>query len=590
MIRAICIFLCLVTLRAESFFVAENQLGSGDGSTTNNAHSRAWFNTAGNWANPKVSGKVGPGDTVNFFGVLTNTIACSASGSSGNPITLQVLSTTTTPSVSVPAVFSAPTIGDGHYWVTFKDWIILDGGGNTNSITFTCTSNYSGGPFTNSCGGFFYGGGSPLHHVTMRNLGIRHLYDRHTASHTDTYPAVVGIYMIGSDVTYTNMTVGEAVTGIAHAWTASEITSNIFFLNSFTTNVDHGWEMGYGSGPSAFVLNVKLDKSALTLGDMYETEDGFDIGLHRNPIFFFNSNASGGYISNLVVSHCLIKAGSYPTTSTAGTAGIFQDLASDQEKNVQIFDNIFLTVIPLKYSGGDGYFGAAGPNAVLAYNTALSITTNNAVVSTNSAGQMSLTGGSGYIYGNIIGSANQGIRMYITDLTIPDGASDTRISQAYTNYWSDYNVLIASGFPSYDMWAANGSAVSTRWFSVSLGQWQVGGTGGRPADGGFLTPHLDPHSTTTFPTFDSNFFPTANTLSGTNLTAMGITDDFYGNPRPTNGVWLVGALQTDPTGGGGGGGTTGGGGGTTGGGASSGVAYPQAIGPVRLLGPIILTH
>ena len=32
--------------------------------------------------------------------------------------------------------------------------------------------------------------------------------------------------------------------------------------------------------------------------------------------------------------------------------------------------------------------------------------------------------------------------------------------------------------------------------------------------------------------------------AGTNLTSWGIVNDFYGNPRPTNGMWTIGAVQT----------------------------------------------
>lgn len=556
---------------AETFFVAENQLGTGDGSSTNNAHSRAWFNTSGNWANPKTSGKIGPGDTVDFFGVLTNGIACFASGSTGSRITLQVLTTNTTPAVTVNAQFTAPTIGDGNYWVNFngKDWITLDGGGDTNSFTFQCTSNYSGGPFTNSCGGLYYGGSTPVHHITVQNLGVRNLYVRKSNSHLDTYPATIGTYLIGSDLTLSNAAICEAVSAIGLSWTGSEVSSNWTLVNLFTTNVNHALEMGYGTGSAAYVLNVTVDRCALTLGDMWETETGFDIGLHRNPFFVFNSNATGGYMSNIVVRRTLIKSGTNPGATAAGTAGMFWDLTEAQIINVKVYNNLSITVAPLAYSGGQGFLGAGGGLGWVLYNTCLSILPNGTVVSTNSAGAIALiTEGpiGGYMYGNIVGAANQTVQMYVTDPAIPDSPTDTQVSNGYRNCWSDYNIFIGTGFPGYDQWAANTNGHSWRWFSGSLSQWQVGGTGGRPSDGGLLTPNFDPHSTTTLPTFNGGYFPTANALSGTNLTSWGITDDFYGQARPSSGNWMVGAVQSDPTGGGGGGttGGTGGGGSTVG--------------------------
>lgn len=93
------IIILLVSIRtviAETFYVCQG--GSGASPTVANCGT-AWddsdFNAAGNWANPKQSGKIGPGDTVNFmvaggtFGRLTP----QGSGDSGSPIIFQPYST-----------------------------------------------------------------------------------------------------------------------------------------------------------------------------------------------------------------------------------------------------------------------------------------------------------------------------------------------------------------------------------------------------------------------------------------------------------------------------------------------------------------
>ena len=90
--RIILLFVFVFTLLLTSLGLAENiyvsQSGGGDGSSCVSTQSASWFNTSGNWANPKVSGKIGPGDTVYFCGTITTDLHVQKSGSDGNYIVL----------------------------------------------------------------------------------------------------------------------------------------------------------------------------------------------------------------------------------------------------------------------------------------------------------------------------------------------------------------------------------------------------------------------------------------------------------------------------------------------------------------------
>ena len=63
-----------------------------------------------------------------------------------------------------------------------------------------------------------------------------------------------------------------------------------------------------------------------------------------------------------------------------------------------------------------------------------------------------------------------------------------------------------------------------------------------------FTAPFDQHTTISTPLFDAaTFKPLTNDIvllnAGTNLTSWGIVNDFYGNPRPTSGMWTIGAVQ-----------------------------------------------
>lgn len=119
--------------RAETFYVS--QLGGVVAGGTNcNGHtaiSAAAFNNSANWANPKVAGKIGPGDTVWLCGTITGSanttgLALQNNGLSGFPITINADST-----FILQAPFWASSVGGvnagGITCGPNRSWIILDG-------------------------------------------------------------------------------------------------------------------------------------------------------------------------------------------------------------------------------------------------------------------------------------------------------------------------------------------------------------------------------------------------------------------------------------------------------------------------------
>ena len=73
---------------AEDFYIAQTYQGGNTGADCSDAYAVTFFNTSGNWTNPKTSGKIGPGDTVHLCGTITSSLNFQNSGSSGSVITL----------------------------------------------------------------------------------------------------------------------------------------------------------------------------------------------------------------------------------------------------------------------------------------------------------------------------------------------------------------------------------------------------------------------------------------------------------------------------------------------------------------------
>jgi hypothetical protein len=81
-------FLQSAASTAPGIYVAEGSAGAGNGVDCADALPITFFNSAGNWASPKVAGKIGPGDTVFLCGTITSNLSFHGNGSSGSPVVL----------------------------------------------------------------------------------------------------------------------------------------------------------------------------------------------------------------------------------------------------------------------------------------------------------------------------------------------------------------------------------------------------------------------------------------------------------------------------------------------------------------------
>ena len=269
-----------------------------------NAHSVDWFNTGGNWANPKQSGKIGAGDTVHLCGTFTgiagqNLLVIQNNGAAGSPIIIYF-----EPGVILQAPYWGTNDGTnpsgGAISVGSHNYIIVDGGSNgkiqntlngtngTGCIAAICP----GGPCTQNgiSAGVFVGHGA--HDIEIKNLMISDMGVRTPCSLASCDAGGYGIFV---QYAGSNILVHHNTTTYAH---------NIFFVN-YDGNVDN-WQiynntMSLASIPLVIataygktLTNLKIYNNELK--DTYVGQDPDNMH-HLNGIMIFCSSTLKGEIS-----------------------------------------------------------------------------------------------------------------------------------------------------------------------------------------------------------------------------------------------------------------------------------------------------
>ncbi len=563
------------SLSAKDIYVSQN-----GGGITNPV---AWLSAGSNWNGTAIA----PGDVVHLYGTLTNSIVIGASGggSLGNPITIlfesgaklskptwgQYSSYGSTKAIlSDAAIYSAQYIHD----------LVIDGG--TDGL-IECTSNGGGGTFTNNCVGinFYTGSNIEIKNLTIRNLCVyygtddwRPIYPYFTNYNGTTNWTSQQVYKnwptpgayvssqnpVGfkynpastdgirvSPNASTNLLIhnctldmlGNGISlslssGFTNAWA---VNTNIqIYSNSFTHfNWGIGWlqstpfTLCYNSGVWANSFDNNANWNGNPHGDTSLN------GNHGDSLFLSCSGDYTGHATNYNMRVFRNYFGNNLTTNLS--AWLYQETTIDAKywQGLMIYNNIFRRDLP-NYTGGAALIDINGDNTLVANNTFIgtNILTRSVgppdhgtiSVSTGVAVAISATGARApSFYNNVVYNLGVAIASWIH----LSGA----LTNADNNAYTFINIPDPLGFPpdnnQYMQWGYQVAASGTTGWSG----WQALGN--------------DRHGTTALPRLGPNFipFPSDTILigKGTNLIAGGISDDYYGNPRPTTGPWTIGAYE-----------------------------------------------
>lgn len=484
------IFLVLLfafCVRAEDIYVAQTAQGSDTGVNAANAHSLAWLNTSGNWGSG--ADKVSAGDTVHLCGTLTSTLTAQGSGTLGSQITIVFES-----GAKFQAARFYPAIS-----VANRDYLTIDGGSNglientNNGTTLGEQDNSTGIECTGTRG------------LIIRNITITNLYQRTPYSTTDGNRFGVGISGGGSDalILSNRLSGGDTMLGWFYDNTP---TSNVVMQANTILDCNHGITVGANSSVP-ILYNLQIISNRIDDLDLWNGH----AGLHLDGMIIFNESPGyEGTISNLVIAANEIG----PDIGTITTAGIFLNTYKPHQINrALIYNNLFRARSP--YTWNNGNIGA-GPitNSVIANNTFIGY---DGVAGIGIGISTSPLGGEAAALGTSVVLTNNVFYSIGTPISL--GACAAIPSQ----FKSDHNAF-------WDYYSGSGSFFGPGYAAANYTWWQSQG--------------FDAASTTTQPSLDGNYVPTAGDTvakdQGVSVSQY-FTVDKLGTSR--SGSWDKGAFE-----------------------------------------------
>lgn len=501
-IVSICMVLFPVVCFAEDIYISETQQGTDSGLNCSNSHSASWFNIFGNWANPKQSGKIGPGDTAHLCGTITTQLTTQASGDSASPITILFETGTKYSNVTWTTLTGAVTIKN--------NYITLDGG--TNGIieaTDNGTTSTFGG--TKTYNRDIYGVLiSAASNVIVKNLIIRTIYDR-LASSTDCVNVGRAIQVEGNsnNITFDSNIVSDAKLIL------SVVMSNTSGITVLNNTVRDG---GIG-------INIAPGNTSTT---------GLNIGVYGNDIRG-GTRWDGTYDANCQTNGC---SSSCLTDNHVHQDGIhiFSQGVNGWLDNVDVYNNYLQDFGT--HSTGHIYLEGGYITNIMVY--------NNVVVNTGvnraANGMIDVTGNDGAkIFNNtIIGAGGTAPNI---GLSLGSGSGDGKIAQnvsiennIFSGIFYFVSYVVGTTFTAFDYndyYDSNATPFYNGSFH-NLTWWQAQG--------------YDTHGMTANPLLDINYkittsSPTILHSGGTNLSSI-FTIDKDNLTRPAVGGWSLGAYQS----------------------------------------------
>jgi hypothetical protein len=275
-----------LSFSADKFYVSQ----SGGTLTCNGASQStqpaAFFNSPSNWASPKVSGKIGPGDTVILCGTISgsvngNILTVQGSGSSGNPITIQWDS-------SALLTSSACSSSNGCFSTNRKSWLIVDGGGTDPSVTSTA----SGTNLANQANAWGING-QYCNNCEFRNLSVTNMYV--FVGPNDANENGVGISVAcTSNTSVHDSSFDQMASPISDGFCDGDTADS--FYNNTLDHFNHGIEIG--NNGTQRISNFSFYGNHLKNMSNWDTTNDYH---HHDGIFFYQNTAVSNTVTNFYI-------------------------------------------------------------------------------------------------------------------------------------------------------------------------------------------------------------------------------------------------------------------------------------------------
>lgn len=518
LVSALFLFLVLTSAGlAADIYVAQNAAGGDTGGDCTNAHSAAWFNTAGNWGT--MPGQIGPGTTVHLCGTFaaaspnTTMLTVQGSGANGSPITIlfEANAQLTSPAWSV----------NGAININAKSYITIDGGTNgliqnTDNGSVLTYQQISHLVYEPSVGGV-------VHDIEIRNLTLTNTYIHVVNTTSDEYTVdmtgAVIIASAGSNILIHNNTAtncGGGCIGIAGG------SSNATNWQIYSNTVKQAKWLINANNTTSQTHYIYIHDNDISDTDQYWNSDN---AFHCNGIFIYGnaSAAPGTYGYAYIYNNYIHGAIGNPNQ----TGYVFLSKIADGPS--YIFNNVFR---PESMSGaycvGDGFIALQWDQiqGVYVYNNTFD-------------GQVTC----GYPTGN-------GTRVSITNAA----PLDFRNNIVWQNGGFDVGTSGTVASSDYNVWYGIANAAQQAFKIDPSSYYYYSAAEGTPNWQGL---GYDTHSTASSadPKLDSSDHLQSGSSAigaGTNLTSLCDSDsnlaplcsDKAGRPRPASGAWDAGAYNS----------------------------------------------
>jgi hypothetical protein len=493
-------FLCCIGLglslsaRATDFYVAPNALGTGDGSSAANATSVAWLNASSSWGTG--AGKIGPGDTVNLVGTITNNLVISGSGTSGNPITIYFQ----------PGAMLSQPAANNFIWCGYQSNLVFDGGVNGTIQNTDCGQDMdyqaaSSGIKANGCS-----------NIEIKNLSMINFYipdpdpNKNMTNLQSYFSSNGGVYAngFGSNISIHNCYFSNVCWAVVMGGgTATNIN---IYSNNFV-NYDHAV-----NGLGDYVSGINIYNNHFGSPKIWDTNPTNNF-YHHDGIYCYYGENTNSFIANVKIMNNLFD-GDWGRNNTM-MAGCIGDKGQNGwilgTSNWWIFNNIFINTSTNFYIN-NGYYGFSGENAIMANNTIVGNSISHSL-------------GVGFADPN---SQTPNTNVLFINNLIQNCNTFVFSKNPVYGFVSSNNVYAVHSLPdSGGPWHWN-NAQQTTYSDFQLASGDIGGL--------YISS----------PVVDAAGNPLSGSpvsAAGANLTALGITTDINGDPRPAIGPWTIGAVQ-----------------------------------------------
>jgi chitodextrinase len=333
-----------------NIYIAQDQSGTGDGSSCANAYAVSFFNTAANWG--AGAGQIGPGTIVHLCGTFTgaegsNMLTTHGNGNSGNPATILF---------EPGAVLTAPYWSASGALIINNSYVVVDGGAN-GIIEATANGTLLANQADSE--GINIGWSGLPHDVEIKNLTIRNLCVRE-ANSTNTSCVGTGVSLKGGggNIWVHDNTIHDVSTGVFYTLSATG-SGDLIYNN---TIYNHNWATGMANCTNLEISGAQIYGNSIGSSANWDQPSDY---FHHDGFHYFNCGGKTGVLSETLVYNNYF----YGDPGVYSTGQVFFE---GYWTGTMVFNNVFINTSNNYPNDGVVFLKGPGTGSAIINNTFIS--------------------------------------------------------------------------------------------------------------------------------------------------------------------------------------------------------------------------